>query len=286
MIHVFRPVGRTLIAFFVGSLVLSGLALADEKIPIELQGVGVKEHRGDGIPLNLQFNDDTGRQVRLGQYFQSGKPVIFNLAYYSCPMLCTMVLNGLVQGLKGVAWSPGSEFEVVSISIDPRDTVDIARAKKANYVSAYGRSGSAAGWHFLTGSEGNIRAVADAVGFSYRWDPVQQNFAHAAVIFMLTPAGKISRYLYGIDYSPRDLRLGLVEASQGKIGSQLDQLLLFCYHYDPVTKKYALFATNLMRLGGGITALLLGTLLAGYWLRERRAAQKGSAPVSGGIHGA
>jgi protein SCO1/2 len=270
-----------------------GIARADDKIPVELEGVGVVEHRGESIPLDLRFIDENGLPVTLRQYFTTGRPVILNLAYYSCPMLCTMVLNGLVMGnggagngLRGVAWSPGTDFEVISVSIDPRDTPAIARAKKANYLKAYGRPETADGWHFLTGAEADIKTLTRAVGFSYRWDERQQQFAHAAVIFMLTPEGKISRYLYGIEYSPRDLRLGLMEASQGKIGSALEQILLFCYHYDPVSRKYALYATNLMRLGGCITALLLSGLLAGYWRRERRMGQKQSVPISGGVHGA
>jgi len=185
-------------------------------------------------------------------------------------MLCTMVINGMLNGLKGVAYTIGTEFEVVTISIDQRDTPVIAAAKKANYLKAYGRVEAENGWHFLTGTEENVRRLAQAVGFQYRWDERQQEFAHPAVLFLLTPEAKVSRYLYGILFDSHDLRLGLLEASEGKIGSTLEQFILFCYHYDPVGKKYALYATNVMKLGGALTVAILGTWLAILWRRERR----------------
>lgn len=243
---------------------------AAERIPIELEGVGVTEHLGQKIPLDVQFKDEKGQTVTLGQYFESGKPVILNLAYYNCPMLCSMVVNAMLTGLKGVAYTIGTEFEIVTISIDPRETPEIAAKKKASYLKAYGRVEAENGWHFLTGTEENVQRLAKAVGFEYRWDERQQEYAHPAVLFLLTPKAILSRYLYGIVFSTNDLRLGLLEASEGKIGTTLEKLILFCYHYDPVGKKYALYATNVMKLGGALTVAILGTWLAILWRRERR----------------
>lgn len=245
---------------------------ADEKIPVELEGVGVTEHLGQKIPVEVGFVDEQGQAVTLQRYFSSGKPVILNLVYYTCPMLCTMVLNGMVDGLKEVAYTIGTEYEVVSISIDPRDTPDIAFKKKSNYLKSYGRPGAEPGWHFLTGTEENIRKVADAVGFQYKWDDRQEQYVHAATLFVLTPQATISRYLYGIQFTSKDLRLALLEASEGKIGSVIERFILFCYHYDPVGKKYALYATNVMRVGGALTAVILFSYLGILWRRERRMA--------------
>lgn len=251
---------------------------AASSIPPELEGVTVEEHRGATIPLDLTFTDEQGHPVMLRQFFDSQRPVILNLVYYSCPMLCTLVLNGFVDGLKGVAWNPGEEFEVVTVSIDPRDSTSVASAKKANYLKAYGRPSAKQGWHFLTGTETQIKALAQSLGFSFRWDPIQKQYAHPAVIFVLTPEGKISRYLYGMQFLPRDLRLALLEASEGRIGSAVEQFLLFCYHYDPIQKKYALYATNLMRLSGALTVLVLSIVLGRFWGRERRMSAR--EPVS------
>lgn len=254
----------------------SGSSVRAEEIPVELEGVGVTEHLGAKIPLEVPFVDEQGQAVTLQRYFTSGKPVILNLVYYTCPMLCTMVLNGMVDGLKDVAYTIGTEYEVVSISIDPRDTPDIAFKKKSNYLKSYGRPGAEPGWHFLTGTEENIRKVADSVGFQYRWDERQEQYAHAATLFVLTPQATISRYLYGIQFASKDLRLALLEASEGKIGSVIEQFILFCYHYDPVGKKYALYATNVMRLGGVLTMLILFSYLGILWRRERRVASSPS----------
>lgn len=239
-------------------------------LPMQLEGVGVVERFGESIPGDIRLVDEQGRAVVLSELLKQGRPVMLNLTYFTCPMLCSMVLNGLVEGLRKVEYTPGHEFELLSVSIDPRDTPEVAVKKKANYISSYGRPQAASGWHFLTGEEAEVRRLADAVGFQYRWDDAQKQFAHAAVTFVLTPEGKVARYLYGIQYAPQDLRLALLEASEGRIGSPLERFMLFCYQYDPVGKKYTLYARNLMRLGGALMVIVLGGALVIYWRRERR----------------
>ena len=209
------------------------------------------------MPLDLTFRDETGQPVTLGQYFGS-KPVILALVYYECPMLCTLTLNGLVSALKAVSFDVGNQFNVVTVSFNPAETPNLAAAKKETYLKSYGRAGADAGWHFLTGDAANIKRLVDAVGFRYRYVPEQKQFAHAAGITVLTPSGKIARYFFGVEFAPRDLRLGLVEAANEKIGSPVDQLLLYCFHYDPVTGKYGAVVMNIIRLGGVVTVLALG----------------------------
>jgi len=240
-------------------------------LPGALQGVGIDQKLDAQVPLDLLFRDEAGSAVPLSAFFQGHKPVILALVYYRCPMLCTQILNGLESSLKAVTFDPGRDFEVVSVSFDPKDTPEIAAAKKQMYLRRYGRANTANGWHFLTGEPSNIRVLADAVGFHYKYDPATDQFAHASGVMVLTPGGRLSRYFYGVEYAPRDLRLGLVEASQNKIGNPVDQILLFCYHYDPATGKYGAMAVNLVRFAGGAFVLVCGTLLLIVFRREMRA---------------
>ncbi len=245
----------------------SGLR-ADEKLPPELEGVGVVERLGNHVDLDLEFVNESGRPVKLREYFSSGKPVLLTLAYYTCPMLCSLILNGQTAALKEVAWTPGEQFEVVTVSFDPRDTPELARKKKANYLEMYGKQ-AGDGWHFLTDYNENVKKLADQVGFHYKWDQEQEQFAHTAAIMFLTPDGRVSRYLYGIKFSPRDVRLALTEAGEGKMGSTVDKLLLYCFHYDPSSKGYTLFAINLMRAGGALTVVILVFVILRLLRRER-----------------
>ena len=248
--------------------------------PRILRDVGFDQRLGETVPLDAVFRDESGRAVRLGDYFGQ-RPVVLSLAYYDCPMLCTVTLNGLASALDVVSFDPGREFEVVTVSFDPRDTPAAARAKKKPYVARYGRPGAAAGWHFLTGEPRSIAGLTDAVGFRYSWDERIGQFAHASGIYVATPDGRLSRYFFGIEYAPRDLRLALVEASHGKIGSPVDQLLLYCYHYDPVAARYGAVVMNMVRLGGVAAVLVLAIFLSVMWRRDHREAVRaaGSAPA-------
>ncbi len=239
-------------------------------LPGALAGVGIDQKLDEQAPLNLSFVDEGGATVPLSSFFHSKKPVILALVYYRCPMLCTQILNGLESSLKAVSFNPGQDFEIVAVSFDPKDTWQTAAAKKQTYVKRYGRANTANGWHFLTGDEANIKALTDAVGFHYKYDPATDQFAHASGIMILTPDGRLSRYFYGVEYAPRDVRLGLVEASQEKIGSPVDEILLFCYHYDPTTGKYGAMAMNMVRLAGGGFVLIGGGVLLFAIRREKR----------------
>ncbi|MCX6829040.1 MAG: SCO family protein [candidate division Zixibacteria bacterium] len=269
------PVSKfILLGLFMPVLLLSAWApsLAQQvrnDIP-ELKRINVREHLGDHIPLYTTFTDDSGRTVTLGDYFNQGKPVILILAYYTCPMLCNLVMNGLSDGLKQLELLPGRDFQIVTISIDPRDPVSLAAAKRKNYLASYGKEGIDAGWRFLVGSQDQIAILADSVGFEYYYDKETEQYAHPAVVMVLTPDGRMSRYLYGITFRKNDLKLALVEASQGKIGTVFDKFLLYCYHYDPDSKGYVLFAANLMKLGGAVTLLLAAVILTVFWLKEKR----------------
>ena len=233
--------------------------------PELLKEVGIDQKLDSAVPLDLVFRDEHGRPVQLGQFF-AGRPVVLSLVYYSCPMLCTQVLNGMSRSLKALPLAIGKDFNVVTVSIDPTERPTLAEAKHSLYTGIYGRPGAAEGWHFLTGDEPQIKRLAEAVGFRYAYDSDSKQFAHASGIILLTPEGKVSRYFYGIQYPERDLRLGLVEASQGKIGSPVDQLLLFCYHYDPHSGKYGLLISRVIQLSGLVTMLVLGIFLI-LWFR-------------------
>jgi len=239
-------------------------------LPGALSGVGIDQKLDQQVPLNLMFKDEAGRPVPLSTYFQSGKPVILALVYYRCPMLCTQILNGVAGSLKAISLDPGKDFEVVAVSFDPKDTPETAASKKQLYLRRYARPNTANGWHLLTGDEANIKALTDTVGYHYKYDPATDQFAHASGIMVLTPEGRLSRYFYGVEYQPRDVRLGLVEASQSKIGSPVDQILLFCYHYDPVTGKYGAVVMNLVRFAGATFTLVCGVFLFIFLRRDVR----------------
>lgn len=256
-----------------------GTAAADQPLPPELRGIAIEERLGQSIALDVPLVDHTGAQVKLADYFQAKRPVILVLNYYSCPTLCSLVLNGMLDGMRGLEFSVGKEYQLVSVSIDPREKSELAKSKRAAYLTALGTERTSAmtdrDWPFLTGSEQNVSGIAKAVGFHYRYDAATNQYAHAAGIFVLTPDGRISRVLYGIQFSARDLRLALVEASQGGIGSPVDRLLLLCYHYDPQTRRYGLTPMGLMRIGGVLTVVVLGMYLLSAWRRERRASVSG-----------
>jgi protein SCO1/2 len=266
---------RLLAGALLGFLGGGGAAMAQraETAPDAVEGVTVVEHLEEIVPLDLEFTDDLGKTVRFGDYFQGDKPVLLTLNYYGCPMLCGLQLNGILDGFKRMEWVPGNQFEVVTLSFDPGETYKLARLKKQSYITEYGKSEAAKGWHFLTGREENIRKLTEAVGFDYRWDEESHQYVHAAVAVILTPQGKISRYLYGLVHDPQTLRLSLAEASEGKVGSTLDQFLLFCFHYNATEGKYALAAVKLMKVGGILTVLILGTVLFSFWRYERNRSQ-------------
>jgi len=228
--------------------------------PPSLKNVGIEQHLDDQIPPELVFRDETGKSVRLGDYFGK-KPVILNLVYYQCTMLCGEVLSGLESALRVLKFGVGKEFDVLTVSFDPRETPDMATKKKAELLKRYGRPGAAEGWHFLTGPQESIDAVTHAAGFQYQYDPKTGQFAHATAIMVLTPEGKIAQYYYGVEYAPKDLRLGLIQASQNKIGNLADQVLLYCYHYDPNTGKYGAIITRVLQLSGLATILILGIFM-------------------------
>ena len=265
-------------ALVLGVLVLllsAAAAHAEQPLPSQLESAGVQEHLGRAVDLNLTFIAENGYPVKLGDYFREGRPVILNLVYYSCPMLCNLVLNSQTSAMREIPWNPGKEYEVVTVSIDPTETFELARQKKAAYLASYDRQTS--GWHFLTDHDANVKKLAGQVGFGYTYDEHTGQYAHQAAIMVLTPDGKISRYLYGIDFRPRDLRLALTEASTGKFSLNVDRLLLFCFHYDPLARSYVPFARNLMRAGGILVIALLGFFLWRLWRHERSRITPGEA---------
>jgi protein SCO1/2 len=238
-------------------------------MPELLQEVGLDQKLNAQIPLNLTFKDESGRTVKLGDYFGK-RPVILTLNYFECPMLCTEVLNGLTGALTTLNFSIGKDFDVVTVSFDPRDTPERASAKKANYVRRYRRDGAAEGWHFLTGNEPEISMLTRAVGFRYAYNKAVGEYAHASGVMVVTPEGRLSRYFYGIEYAPRDLKLALMESADHKIGSPVDQLLLACFHYDPASGKYSLAVMRVVRAGGVATLLVIGGAVVMLRRRERR----------------
>jgi protein SCO1 len=236
-----------------------------------LRQIGINQKMGAQIPLDLPFADESGRDVTLREYF--GKPVILALVYYQCPSLCNMVLNGLLRAIKQLDMDAGNQYEVLAVSFDPRETPEIAAAKKQTYLKDYKRPDAEQGWHFLTGPETSIKALADGVGFRYVYDALTNQYAHSSAIMILTPGGRITRYFYGIEYPARDVRLGLVEASNERIGTATDQVMLYCFHYDPSTGKYALVVMNILRLAGALTVGILATFLIVMFRRDFRAAR-------------
>ncbi len=249
---------------------------AQDGLPGPLADVGFDQRLGEQIPLDLEFTDETGKSVALDQYFGQ-RPVVLALVYYECPMLCSMVLNGMITSLRALKFTPGTEFEVLVVSFDPSETAELARSTKQTYLERYNRPDSETGWHFLTGNEAAIQALTRSVGFRYVYLPEEDQFAHAAGIVALTPEGRVARYYYGVEYAPRDIRLGLIEAADSQIGSMVDQVLLYCFHYDPTTGKYSAVAMNILRLAAAVTIVLLGLLLFRQWRRERRHLQTAKA---------
>jgi protein SCO1/2 len=263
---------RLLIAF----LLVAGLACAQPfGRPPALRDVGIEQKLNYQVPLDLTFTDESGKTVQLAQYFH-GKPVVLSLVYYKCPMLCNLVMNGELRVFRQLPLTLGKDFEAVTVSFDPSETPALAAEKKATYVDKYNRPGADQAWHFLTGRPEQVKALADSVGFRYAWDDQTKQWAHASVIVTLTPRGRIARYQYGIEYSNRDTQLGLIDASANKIGSLTDQILLFCYHYDPHKGKYTFAIMNALRVGGFGIVTALGLFLFVNFRRDRREALKHS----------
>jgi protein SCO1/2 len=228
--------------------------------PPGLTNVGLEQRLNAQVPADLTFRDETGKPVKLGDYFGK-RPLILSLVYFRCPMLCNEVLAGVEGSLKAISFNPGQEFDVLTVSFDPKDTPESATEKKAEMLKHYKRDGAAGGWHFLTGSQESIDALTKAVGFQYQYDNTTDQFAHTTGLMILTPDGKVAQYYYGVNFPPRDVRLGLIQASEGKIGSLADQVLLYCYHYDPKSGKYSAMINRIIQLGGGLTILSIGTVL-------------------------
>lgn len=263
-----------LLSMLICGLLIAGLGSASahhnaRHQPALLRDVGLDQRLGERVALDAVFYDEAGKTVRLADYF-GATPVVLVLNYFQCPRLCPLVLDGLTRSLQALAFSIGEQFQVITVSIDARDTPAVAAAQKTRYVRRYGRPGAAAGWHFLTGVAAEIERLARSVGFRYTYDAHADQFVHAAGIMILTPQGKLARYFYGLDYAPRALRLGLVEAAANTIGSPVDRLLLFCYHYDPATGSYSLVIMNVVRLAGAATVLGVGVLMGILFYRERR----------------
>lgn len=238
--------------------------------PPELASVGVEEHLGQQLDMSLQFTNDDGAVVPLGQLFHKGRPVLMAMVYYNCPSLCSYHLTGLTEDLKALKWTSGEQFDLIAVSMAHTETAELAHAKKLAYLKVYGRDIAGTGWHFLVGSKENVKALADQLGFKFNWLPDKKEFAHNSVAYVLTPDGKISRYLHGIQPEIPTVKLSLLEASNGKIGSYVEQALMFCFKFDPKKNKYTLYAWNLMRIGAILMVLLLAIFLVPVWWREQR----------------
>jgi protein SCO1/2 len=255
-------------------LVLSGFAAfpaaaQESTTPAILKKVGIQQNLNTQIPPDLQFRDESGKTVRIGDFFGK-KPIVLSLVYFDCPALCTEVLNGELRTMNAISLNLGTDFEAVTVSFEPKDTPALAKAKRDVYIGQYGRPGAVDHWHFLTGEQPSIDALTSVAGFQYAYDPAIHQYAHAAAIMILTPEGRIDRYFYGVIYPGRDFRLGLVEASQGKIGTITDHAMLYCYQYDPMTGKYGVVIINVLRIAGGLTVLALGLFMTIMFLRERK----------------
>ncbi len=249
--------------------------------PEELREISIEERLGARLPLDLEFIDEDGRPVRLGQFFDGEHPVVLTLNYYRCPMLCGLLLNGLLDVLKRTSFEPGRDFQILTVSFDPLEGPELAREKKRNYINAYGKSSAAAGWHFLTGQRDPIKRLTGTVGFHYKWNEEQQQWAHAAALIICTPEGQVSRYLGGVVFDPQTFRLSLIEASDGKIGTLFDQVFLTCFQYHSDEGAYTASARGLMRAGGVVTLVVLGGLMAVYWRRELRLRRRRAAAAGG-----
>jgi protein SCO1/2 len=252
--------------------------VTDNGLPKALAEVGIQQKLNEKLPLDAEFTDEEGKTVRLGKYFGE-RPVVLALVYYECPMLCSEVLNGLTGSLKGMSLSAGKEFDVVAVSFDSKEDgkPGLAKSKKDSYAKRYDRAGTENGWHFLTGSQESIDKLTQSVGFSYAWDEQSQQFAHAGAIMVVTRDGVLSKYLYGVDYPPRDVKLAIMESSENRIGTPVDQLLLYCFHYNPATGKYGLAILNVIRLGGVLTLLGMGAAMFVFWRRNKAKEQLAGA---------
>jgi len=266
------------VGFFVSILILSALSFAQPKQagipsseqPKELKGVGITERLGQTLDLALIVRNEKGEQVPLSTYFNGKKPVLLSLIYFSCPGLCNFHLNGLTDALKQMDWNVGENFDIIALSFDSKETSDVAVKKKENYLKVYSRTGTENGWHFLTADENTVQKITESVGFQYKWDEQAKEWAHASAAVVMTPEGKIARYLHGIVFEPRDVKLSLIEAADGKIASLKEKLVWFCYKYDPHTSKYAIVASQVMKLGGGLFVLLMAAVLVPFWLRSKK----------------
>ena len=241
-------------------------------MPEIMKKVGIEQHLNEQIPLDTEFKNEDGKTVKLGEYFNQKRPVILALVYYECPMLCNEVLNGLTGSLKGLTFSAGKDFDVLAISFDARenDKTDLAKNKKAGYLERYQRQGSENGWHFLTGTQDSIDKITQAVGFNYQYDKETNQFAHNGGIMVITPEAKISRYFYGIDYAPKDVKFAIMDSSQEKIGNPAEQLLLYCYHYDPSKGRYGLQILSVMRLVSVVMLIGMGAMFFVYRRRNKK----------------
>ena len=247
-----------------------------DPLPKRLVGVDVKEHLSAPVPMDLVFEDENGKPATLKDYFDGSVPVILTMNYSNCPMLCSLQLTALVEGLKKVDWTIGKEYRIVTVSYDPTETQELAHRTKARYLAQYARPGSENGWHFLHGSENNVKAMAKALGITYSYNEARKEYVHPATVILTTPSGKIDRYLYGLDYPEKTLHLSLVESSEGKIGTTVDQLILFCFHYDANEGRYAPVARNIMRAGGGATVFLLAGFLTVLSRRGKKRDDEGN----------
>jgi protein SCO1 len=239
-------------------------------MPRELEDVGVDEHMDGQLPLDADFRDHTGKPVKLGEFFDGKRPVVFLFAYHTCPVVCSLILSDTIKSLKEVEWTIGKEFDVVVISVNPHESLEKTAAKRAGMLGDYVRPEAANGLHLLVGDKVNIDRAAAAVGFKYKYDADIDQYAHPSVVMLAKPNGRVARYLYGLEFPPNDMRIGLLEASEGRSISTVEQVILYCYHYDPKGGKYVLVASRVMRLGGGLTAVILGSVLSMFWIRERR----------------
>jgi protein SCO1/2 len=254
------------IAFFL-ALTTSSLAQVSD-LPPELRDVGIEERLGDKVPFDVTFTNENGEQVKLGDFFNSGKPVIITPIYYECPMLCNLIINGLTDGLKELNWQPGNQFEIVTFSIDPNEGHELAAMKKESYINLLGNQEAASGWHFLTTDQQNIDRMTETLGFKFKWSEEAQEFLHGSAIMFVSPDGQITRYLYGIEYPQLSLRNALFDAAEGKIGTVMDKVVLYCYTYDPDSRSYVASAVNIMKLGGLVTLTGLSIFLGLLWFRK------------------
>ena len=262
-------------AIIIGVFSLASVAVAQTtQLPPQLREIGIDQRLGGQLPLDAPFLNENGETVALGSFFHQ-KPVVLALVYYECPMLCNRILAGAASALRPLRLKAGQDFDVVAISINPRETPAEAAAKRDLFTSEYSGKRGSPGWHFLVGAPASIAAVTQAAGFHYRWDPESKMYIHASAIMIATPRGVLSRYFYGVEYSPKDLKLGLIESAGGAIGSPVDKVLLFCYHYDPNTGKYGAVVMNILRAGGGLTIAMLATALLLLWRRERHGVPQG-----------